>query len=73
MILSLDQANYLRIKGILAAQPCVVKPENTPNERGWRDERDEVGVQTAHVAPFSHAPRFTRHSLWRWRTFSPAC
>ena len=26
MILSLGQANYLRIKGILAAQPCVVKP-----------------------------------------------
>jgi hypothetical protein len=25
MIPSLDQANYLRIKGILAAQSCVVK------------------------------------------------
>ncbi len=25
MIPSLDQANYLRIKGILAAQPCIVK------------------------------------------------
>jgi len=28
MILSLGQANYLRIKGILAAQPCIVKLEN---------------------------------------------
>jgi len=29
-------------------------------------EVDKVGIQSVHVAPFS---RFTRHDLWRWRTF----
>jgi hypothetical protein len=36
--------------------------------RDWRDGRDEVGIQSVHVAPFSHVSRFTRHGLWRWRT-----
>ena|SRR2546427_2357961 len=38
-----------------------------------RDGQDEVGIQSVHVAPFSHVSRFTRHSLWRWRTFSASC
>jgi hypothetical protein len=42
-------------------------------ERGWTDGRDEVGIQSVHVAPFSHVSRFTRYSLWRWRTFSASC
>jgi len=25
------------------------------------------------IAPFSHVSRFTRHGLWRWRTFSASC
>ena len=41
-------------------------------ERDWLDERDEAGIQSVHVAPFSHVSRFTRHGLWRWRTFSAA-
>ena len=43
-------------------------------ERDWRDERDEsneVGIQSVHVAPFSHVSHFTRHSFWR--TFSASC
>ena len=28
------------------------------------------GVQSVRVAPISH---FTRHGLWRWRTFSASC
>ena len=38
-----------------------------------RDGRDEAGIQSAYVAPFSHVSRFTRHDLWRWRTFSASC
>jgi hypothetical protein len=41
--------------------------------RDIRDERDEVGIQSVHVAPFSHVSHFTRHGLWRWRTFSASC
>ncbi len=33
-------------------------------EREWRDGRDEVGIQSVHVALFSHVSRFTRHVLW---------
>jgi hypothetical protein len=38
-----------------------------------RDGQDEVGIQSVHVAPFSHVSRFTRHGLWRWRTCSASC
>ena len=41
--------------------------------RDWRDGRDEVRIQSVHVAPFSHVSRFTRHGLWRWRTVSTSC
>jgi len=43
------------------------------SERDRRDELDgpnEAGIKSVHVAPFSQASRFTRHGLWRWRTFS---
>ncbi len=30
-------------------------------EQDRRDGRDEVGIQSVHVAPFSHVSRFTRH------------
>ena len=42
-------------------------------ERDSRDGRDEVGIQSVYVAPFSYVSRFTRHGLWRWRTFSASC
>ena len=45
-------------------------------ERDMRDERDgsnEVGIQSVHVAHFSHGLRFMRHDLWRWRFFSASC
>ena len=42
-------------------------------ERDSRDGRDEVGIQSVHVAPFSQVSRFTRHGLWRWRTFPTSC
>jgi hypothetical protein len=42
-------------------------------EQDWRDGRDEVGIQSVHVAPFVHVSRFTRHGLWRWQTFSASC
>jgi hypothetical protein len=42
-------------------------------ERDSRDGRDEVRIQSVHVAPFSHVSRFTRHGLWRWQTFSASC
>jgi hypothetical protein len=42
-------------------------------ERDSRDGRDEVGIQSVHVAPFPHVSRFTRHGLWRWRTFPTPC
>jgi hypothetical protein len=41
-------------------------------ERDSRDGRD-VGIQSVHVAPFSQVSRFTRHGLWRWRTFPTPC
>ena len=49
--------------------------EHSPRiaERDWRDGRDEVGIQSVHVAPFSHVSRFTRQGLWRWRDFSASC
>ena len=31
--------------------------------RDWRDGRDERGIQSVHVAPFSHVSRSTRHGL----------
>ena len=40
-------------------------------ERDWRDGRDEVGIQSVHVAPFSHVSRFTRQGLWL--DFSASC
>ena len=42
--------------------------------RDWRDGRDEAGIQSVHVAPFSHVSRFTHHSLWRqpWMAKSTA-
>ena len=33
--------------------------------RDWRDGRDEVEIQSVHVAPFSPISRFTRHDPWR--------
>ncbi len=30
-------------------------------ERDWLDGRDEVGIQSIHVAPFSHV---SRHGPW---------
>ena len=38
-------------------------------ERDWRDGRDEVEIQSVHVAPSSHVSRITRQGLWRWQTF----
>jgi hypothetical protein len=32
-----------------------------------RDWRDEVGIPSVHIAPFSC------HGLWRWRNFSASC
>jgi hypothetical protein len=37
--------------------------EGRRDERDWRDERDEVGIQSVRVAPFSLVSRFTRHGL----------
>lgn len=36
--------------------------------RDWWNGRDEMGIQSVHVAHFSHVSRFT--GLWRWRTVS---
>jgi hypothetical protein len=41
--------------------------------RDWRDGRDEVEIKSVHAAPFSPISRFTRHDLWRQRTFSVSC
>ena len=38
-----------------------------------RDTRDDMGIQSVHVAPVSHVSHFARHGLWRWRTFSASC
>jgi hypothetical protein len=32
--------------------------------------KGEVGIRSVYVAPFSHVSRFTRGSLWFWRTVS---
>jgi hypothetical protein len=45
-------------------------PSSEIAERNSRDGRDELGIQSVHVAPFSHVSRFTRHGLWRWQTSS---
>jgi hypothetical protein len=37
----------------------------TRDMRGGRDGRDEVGIKSVHVAPFSPISRFTPHGLWR--------
>ena len=46
--------------------------ETLPQEakRDWRDGREDVGIQSVHITPFSHVSRFTLHGLWRWRIFS---
>ena len=43
------------------------------DERDWREGRDEMGIQSAHVALFSHLSCLTRHGLRHWWTFSASC
>jgi hypothetical protein len=40
-------------------------------ERDWEDGRDEVGIPSVHVAPFSPVSRFTLQKLWRLSAHSP--
>ncbi|MBU6480803.1 MAG: hypothetical protein KGS09_09710 [Nitrospirae bacterium] len=37
------------------------------------DRRNEMEIQSIHIASFSHISRFTRHDLWLWRTVSASC
>jgi hypothetical protein len=39
------------------------------DRRDGRNGPNEMGIQSAHGAPFSHVSRFTRHGLWRLRFF----
>ena len=44
---------------------CTSRVPRRIAERDWRDRRDEVGIQSVHVACFSHVSQGRRHGLWR--------
>ena len=70
-----------RIRKFSLTQAMLAEKRMTGSHRGlrriamrdWRDGRNEVGIISVHVAPFSPISRFTRHGLWHQRIFSVSC